>query len=210
MYNCLMKIVPDMRREKELWKQGKVVVGIDEAGRGAWAGPVVVAAVILPKKHKQVDGITDSKLMSPTKRAEYYELITDFAVDFGVGIIGHEVIDEVGILEATKLGAKEAVAMMKTKSDYLLVDALDLTEHIKCDQEAIIKGDQKIYSISCASIIAKVTRDNLMSALGGEYSKYYFHKHKGYGTKLHQTMLSEHGLSDIHRRSYKPIRAYLE
>ena len=197
-----------MKREKELWEKGKVVVGIDEAGRGAWAGPVVVAAVILPKKHKQVDGITDSKLISPAKRAEYYELITDFAVDFGVGIIGHEVIDEVGILEATKLGAKEAVDMMKTKSNYLLVDALDLTSHIDCEQEAIVKGDQKIYSISCASIIAKVTRDNLMSTLGGEYSRYYFYKHKGYGTKLHQEMLAKHGVSNIHRLSYKPVKAF--
>lgn len=210
MYNWLMKITPTMNREKELWKQGRVVVGIDEAGRGAWAGPVVVAAVILPEKHKQIDGITDSKLMTPAKRGEYYEIITDFALDFGVGIIGHEVIDEIGILEATKLGAREAVAMMKTRADYLLTDALDLHEHIDCSQEAIIKGDQKIYSISCASIIAKVTRDNLMSSLGGEYSKYYFHKHKGYGTKLHQEMLARHGVSNIHRRSYKPIRVLCE
>lgn len=209
IYNSPMKITPNMKREKELWRQGRVVVGIDEAGRGAWAGPVVVAAVILPKNHKQVDGITDSKLVSPAKRAEYYDLITDFATDFGVGIISHEVIDEVGILEAIKLGAREAVAMMRTKSDYLLIDALDLTSHIECEQEAIIKGDQKIYSISCASIIAKVTRDNLMIALGGEYTKYAFHRHKGYGTRLHQERLAKHGISNIHRRSYKPIKAYL-
>lgn len=210
MYNWFMKITPTMKLERKLWKDGRVVAGIDEAGRGSWAGPVVVAAVILPKKHKQVDGITDSKLMTPAKRAEYYELITDFALDFGIGIISHKVIDEVGILEATKLGAKEAVAMMSAKTDYLLVDALDLTKHIDCEQEAVIKGDQKIYSISCASIIAKVTRDNLMSALGGEYSKYQFYKHKGYGTKLHQEMLAKHGVSSIHRRSYKPVKALCE
>jgi ribonuclease HII len=209
MYNGRMKIVPTLEREKELWKLGKLAVGIDEAGRGAWAGPVVVAAVILPKNHKQVDGITDSKLISPVKRAEYFDLISDFAIDFGVGIVDHQTIDKVGILEATKIGAQQAVAMMKTKSEYLLVDALDLTEHIHCEQESVIKGDQKIYSISCASIIAKVTRDNLMSTLGGEYTKYSFHKHKGYGTKLHQEMLAAHGISNIHRRSYKPIRAYL-
>jgi len=205
-----MKITPDMKREKTLWNAGLTVAGIDEAGRGAWAGPVVVAAVILPKGHKQVDGITDSKLMTPAKRADFYEMITDFALDFGVGIISHEVIDEVGILEATKLGAKEAVAMMKTKSDYLLVDALDLRKHIDCDQEAIIKGDQKVYTISCASVIAKVTRDNLMSALGGDYAKYDFQKHKGYGTKLHQERLATHGVSNIHRRSYKPVKVYCE
>jgi len=205
-----MKIIPDMKREKELWKQGKIVIGIDEAGRGAWAGPVVVAAVALPARHKQVDGITDSKLITHARRAELYETITDMALDFGVGIVDHKTIDKIGILNATKLGAKEAVAMMKTKCDYILTDALDLRQHIDCEQEAIIKGDQKIYSISCASIVAKVTRDNLMSALGGDYSKYYFYKHKGYGTKLHQEKIAEHGLSDIHRRSYKPIKAYLE
>lgn len=210
MYNMAMKITPNMKREKALWRQGRVVAGIDEAGRGAWAGPVVVAAVILSRKHKQVDGITDSKLMTPAKRAEYYDLITDFATDFGIGIISHEVVDRVGVLEATKLGAKQAVDMMNVTADYLLVDCLDLTKHLGSDQESIIKGDQKIYSISCASIIAKVTRDNLMSSLGGDYSKYYFHKHKGYGTKLHQEMLAEHGVSDIHRRSYKPVKAYCE
>lgn len=202
--------MPNMERERALWKQGRVVVGIDEAGRGAWAGPVVVVAVILPRKHKQIDGITDSKLLSPAKRAEFYEIVTNMVLDFGVGIVDHQTIDKIGILNATKLGAKQAVAMMKTESDYLLTDALDLREYITCEQEAIIKGDQKIYSISCASIIAKVTRDNLMSALGGEYSKYEFHKHKGYGTKLHQAKLVEHGVSDIHRRSYKPIKALCE
>jgi ribonuclease HII len=204
-----MKITPNMKREKELRRAGRVPCGIDEAGRGAWAGPVVVGAVILPPGHKQVDGITDSKLMSPAKRADLYEKITDFAVDFGVGIISHEIVDEVGVLEATKMGAREAVAMMKTKTDYLLVDCLDLTRHIEIEQESIIKGDQKVYSISCASIIAKVTRDNLMSTLGGDYSKYEFGKHKGYGTKLHQDMLAKHGVSNIHRRSYKPVKAYL-
>jgi len=205
-----MKPIPDLKREKELWKDGRLLIGIDEAGRGAWAGPVVVAAVILPIKHKQVDGITDSKLITSAKRTELYEIITDMALDFGIGIIDHKTIDQIGILNATKLGAKEAVSMMKIKADYMLTDALDLREQIDCEQESIIKGDQKIYSISCASIIAKVTRDNLMSALAGEYSKYSFHKHKGYGTKLHQQKLAEHGVSDIHRRSYKPIKAYLE
>ena len=205
-----MKITPDMKSEKRLRKLGRIPCGIDEAGRGAWAGPVVVAAVILPSGHKQIEGITDSKLMTSARRAKFYEIITEVAVDFGVGIIGNEVVDEIGILEATKLGAKEAVAMMKTEPDYLLVDCLDLTKHIECEQVSIIKGDQKIYSISCASIIAKVTRDNLMSTLGGEYAKYGFHKHKGYGTSLHQEMLALHGVSNIHRRSYKPVKAFCE
>lgn len=186
------------------------MAGIDEAGRGAWAGPVVVAAVVLPHNHRRISGVMDSKMTTPRKRAELYEKITELATDFGVGIIGHETIDEVGILAATKLGAKEAVAMMSVETDYLLVDCLDLTQHIDLKQESIIHGDQIIYSISCASIIAKVTRDNLMSSLAGGYSKYEFYRHKGYGTKLHQAKLAEYGVSDIHRRSYRPIKAYLE
>lgn len=205
-----MKIKPDMEKEKKLWKAGQVVVGIDEAGRGAWAGPVVVAAVVLPKDHKQVAGITDSKLISSLKRAYYYDLITDFADDFGVGIIEPKVVDSVGVLEATKMGARMAVEMLKTKPSHALIDALDLKNHLDCTQEAIIKGDQKVYSISCASIIAKVTRDNLMSSLSGEYNRYHFYKHKGYGTKLHREMLEKHGVSDIHRVSYKPVKAILK
>jgi ribonuclease HII len=205
-----MKITPTMRREKELWGKGrKFIAGIDEAGRGAWAGPVVVAAVVLPPNHRRIKGVTDSKLVSPQKRAELYELITEQALDFGVGIISHQIIDKVGILEATKLGAKQAIEMLSVETDYILIDCLDLKKHIAIEQESIIHGDQIIYSISCASIIAKVTRDNLMSNLAGTYSKYEFYKHKGYGTKLHKARLAEHGVSDIHRRGYKPIKAYL-
>jgi len=206
-----MKIVPSLKYEKKLWGDGReFVAGIDEAGRGSWAGPVVVAAVVLPRNHRRIKGVMDSKLMTPSSRAELYEKITERALDFGVGIIGHEIIDEIGILEATKLGAKEAVAMLAKRADYLLVDCLDLRKHIDIEQESVIHGDQIIYSISCASIIAKVTRDNLMSSLAGNYSKYEFYKHKGYGTKLHQAKLAEFGICDIHRRSYKPIKAYLE
>jgi ribonuclease HII len=205
-----MGITPTMKHEKELWSKGrKFIAGIDEAGRGAWAGPVVVAAVILPTNHRKIKGVTDSKLISATKRALLYEEITEQALDFGVGIIDHRIIDEIGILEATKLGAKEAVEMMNVETDYILADCLDLKKQLAIEQESIIHGDQIIYSISCASIVAKVTRDNLMSNLAGNYSKYEFYKHKGYGTKLHQAKLAEHGVSDIHRRSYKPIKAFL-
>jgi len=206
-----MRIIPTLKYERRLWKDGrKFVAGIDEAGRGAWAGPVVVAAVVLSPSHRKIAGVMDSKMISPKKRAGLYEKITERVLDFGVGIIGHETIDRVGILEATKLGAKEAVEMLNTKTDFLLIDCLDLRKHIDVEQESIIRGDQIIYSISCASIIAKVTRDNLMSGLAGKYLNYEFYKHKGYGTKLHQARLAEYGVSDIHRRSYKPIKAYLE
>lgn len=205
-----MKIKPTLKRERELQRQGKVVAGIDEAGRGAWAGPVVVAAVILPSNHRQITDVKDSKMLTPKQRKVLYEKITTRALDFGVGVIDHAIIDKIGILEATKIGAREAVDMMQTKADHILVDALDLSNHLKCDQESIIKGDQNIYTISCASIIAKVTRDNLMSSLGGEYAKYLFFKHKGYGTKLHQKLLKEYGASDIHRMSFKPIKVLYE
>ncbi len=208
MYNDLM-VKPTLERELELWNQYNLIGGIDEAGRGAWAGPVVAAVVVLPKEHKQFDGIRDSKLMTPQKRVELYEEITEFVTDFGIGIVDHLTIDQIGILNATKLAAKQAVGMLKIAPDYLLCDALDLREQLDIEQEAIIKGDQKVYSISCASILAKVTRDNLMTSLGGEYTKYVFDKHKGYGTKLHQEKLKLHGVSDIHRKSYKPVKELL-
>lgn len=205
-----MKIIPTLEHEERLWNEGfRFIGGIDEAGRGCWAGPVVAAVVILPKDHEQISGITDSKLISEKKRNELYELITSFALDFGVGIISHRIVDQVGILNATKLAAKEAVSMTKNTPDYLLTDALDLRKQIDIKQELFVKGDQKIYTISCASIIAKVTRDNLMRNLSGEYKKYQFNLHKGYGTALHTKLLDEYGICDIHRKSYKPIKKYL-
>ncbi len=203
-------VKPTLDRENELWSLGRFHIGgIDEAGRGAWAGPVVAAVVVLPKDHRQLDTITDSKLISPKVRALLYDKITDFATDFGIGIVDHLTIDEIGILNATKQAAKAAVEMLKDAPDYLLCDALRLDDLGHIEQEAIIKGDQKVYSISCASILAKVTRDNLMSNLGGSYNLYDFEKHKGYGTKLHQEKLRQYGVSDIHRKSYKPVRALL-
>ncbi len=201
---------PNLKREKQLWSEGILNIGgIDEAGRGAWAGPVVAAVVVLPEGHKQHRKVADSKLLSAAQRAELYEFITDNALDFGIGIVSHQVIDEIGILAATKLAAKQAVEMLRDPPEYLLCDALDLNQQISVSQEAIIKGDQKIYSISCASILAKVTRDNLMSSLGGEYDCYEFSRHKGYGTKLHRENLRKYGVSDIHRLSYKPVKALL-
>ena len=202
-------LTPTLLEEKKLWQNGLInVAGLDEAGRGSWAGPVVAAIVILPKTHIKIESVRDSKLLNDKQRRELYLEIIDNAADFGVGIISHRIIDQVGILEATELAGKEAFNMLKIKPDFLLVEALDLRSHIKCEQKAVIKGDQKIYSISCASIIAKVTRDNLMVNLGGEYKKYEFHLHKGYGTKRHQELLSEYGPCDLHRTSYKPIGRY--
>lgn len=202
---------PTLKREKELWETGvEFIVGIDEAGRGAWAGPVVAAAVILPKNHRRITGVHDSKLVTAENRQLLYEKITERALDFGVGIIGHETIDEVGILEATKLAAKEALSMLTYKPEYILNDFLDLKKHVEIPFESIVDGDAKIYSISCASIIAKVTRDNIMKSLGGEYKVYAFSRHKGYGTKKHQELLAKHGPSNIHRKSFAPIKVLCE
>ena len=171
--------------------------------------PVVAAVVILPKEHREIKFIRDSKLLSPKQKKR--TLYQDYkrCEGFGVGIISHRTIDEIGISKATKLAAKEAVNMLKIKPDFLLIDALDLKGYCDFKQKAIIKGDQKVYTISCASIIAKVTRDNLMSTLGGDYKKYEFDLHKGYGTKRHQELLERFGPCDIHRLSYKPLSRYL-
>jgi ribonuclease HII len=206
-----MKTVsPTLDLEKKLWSKGLAVVGgLDEVGRGAWAGPVVTAVVVLPRQHKQIDLVRDSKLLSAKQRQKLYDVIISEADDFGIGIIDHRVIDKVGIGESTKLAARDAVNMLKKPLDYLLVDAIDLSKHCNCQCRAIVKGDQKIYSISCASIVAKVTRDNLMSRLGPDYEKYCFDLHKGYGTKKHQDALCEYGPCDIHRYSYAPIKRYI-
>jgi len=205
-----MTIEPTLEEEQTLWSEGvDLIGGIDEAGRGSWAGPVVVAVVVLPKTTQKEKYVRDSKLLTPKKRAELYDIIIEACTDYGVGIISHKVIDKVGINEATKMAAADAINMLKMAPDFLLIDAIDLSSHCLLRQKSIIKGDQRVYSISCASIIAKVTRDNLMANLGEEYQKYEFYLHKGYGTKRHQDFLAEYGPCGLHRFSYAPIRKYL-
>ena len=205
-----MIVEPTLNEENKLWSEGiNLIGGIDEAGRGSWAGPVVAAVVILPKTIKKEKYVRDSKLLTPKKRSELYNYIVEKSCDFGVGIIGHRVIDKVGINEATKMAAIDAISMLKVPPEFLLIDAIDLTKHCCISQKSIIKGDQLIYSISCASIIAKVTRDNLMTNLGDEYQKYEFYSHKGYGTKKHQEFLAEYGPCELHRLSYAPLKKYL-
>jgi ribonuclease HII len=201
-------IKPTLNKENELWKSGiKFVGGIDEAGRGAWAGPVVAAVVIFAPGHIQIADVRDSKLVTPKKRRELYYQILDEAEDFGIGAINNRVIDQHGIAKATELAYQEAIGMLTRKPEYLLIDAFSISS--SCPQEAIVKGDQKIYSISCASILAKVYRDNLMEYLDDRYTNYEFPDHKGYGTKKHQEVLAEYGPCDLHRLSYKPIRKLL-
>lgn len=175
---------------------------MDEAGRGSWAGPVVAAAVILPKNFK-LPGLTDSKLLSAEQRDKLYLKITE-KCDFGVGIIPHEIIDKYGLLHATFLAFEMALDDLKGTPDKILIDGRD-NFNFKIPHESIIKGDLKIKAISAASIIAKVTRDRIMIEYAKVYPIYGFELHKGYGTARHQRALVEHGTCRIHRLSYAPI-----
>jgi ribonuclease HII len=197
---------PNFSEEKRLWKQGfKNVVGLDEAGRGPLAGPVVAGAVLISPKLKIKNWklkIRDSKQLSAKQREKIYDVITKHqSFEWGIGIVSERVIDKINILEATKLAMKKAVKDLDCDIDCLLIDG---NFKIKSDipQKPIIKGDQKVVSISAASIIAKVTRDRIMCKYDKKYPQYGFIKHKGYGTKLHRQKTKAFGLCKIHRRSF--------
>ena len=177
------------------------IAGIDEAGRGALAGPVIAAAVILPT-HCSIEGLRDSKQLSPKQRAYLFDEIHDVAVAVGIGSVDHQVIDRLNILEAALLAMREAVEKLTPSPDYILVDGLHLPE-VGIVGEAIPKGDSKSYSIAAASIIAKVTRDQLMIELDPIYPNYGFSRHKGYPTSQHRQAIAQFGASEIHRRTFK-------
>lgn len=177
------------------------ICGIDEAGRGPLAGPVVVASVIMPKE-SMIEGVNDSKKVSEKKREELYDKILEEAISYGVGIIDHNKIDEINILNATKLGLTTSLQELKVKPNLILVDALNKIDTLGIPYKSIIKGDALCYSISCASIIAKVTRDRIMREWDEIYPMYGFINHKGYGTAFHIQAIKEYGLCPIHRRSF--------
>ena len=179
----------------------KQIAGIDEAGRGALAGPVIAAAVILPT-HCSIEGLRDSKQLSPKQRAHLFDEIHDVAVSVGIGSVDHQVIDRLNILEAALLAMREAVEKLTPSPDYVLVDGLHLPE-VGIAGEAIPKGDRQSYSIAAASIIAKVTRDRLMIELDPIYPDYGFSRHKGYPTSQHRQAIAQFGASQIHRRTFK-------
>ncbi len=188
--------------EQTLRQQGyQRIAGIDEAGRGALAGPVVAAAVILPI-NCQISGVTDSKQLTPKRRTELFDDIHHAAVAVGVGRVGNEEIDRINILQATMGAMAQAIAQITPAPDYVLVDGTHLPE-IFLPAEAIPKGDTLIQSIAAASIIAKVTRDRLMIELDQTYPGYGFQVHKGYGTLLHRQAIAQLGPCPIHRRSFK-------
>ena len=175
--------------------------GIDEAGRGPLAGPVVVGAVILPQD-SFIEGVNDSKKISEKKRERIYDQIIEEAIAWSVGIVDEKTIDEINILNATKLGVKLALEGLKQKPDVIMVDALNNMDTLGIPYISVIKGDAKNYSIAAASIIAKVTRDRMMQEWDEVYPAYGFAKHKGYGTAEHIRVIKENGPCSIHRRSF--------
>ena len=194
--------------ERKLRDQGiQLIAGVDEVGRGPLVGPVVAACVILPEEFS-LEGLTDSKKLSEKKREYFYDEIMRQAVSVGIGIISEKKIDEVNIYEATKLAMKEAISNCSVKPEHILIDAMPLS--IDIPTISIIKGDFKSITISAASVIAKVTRDRMLDELDKKYPMYDFKDNKGYPTKKHLEAIEEYGIIPEHRRSYGPVRDYLE
>jgi ribonuclease HII len=202
---------PNFKEEKKLYKKGyKMVAGIDEAGRGPLAGPVIACAITFPQFlifNFKFLNINDSKKLSAKQREEIYEALKDNPdVEWGIGRVSEKVIDKINILNATKLAMKRAVQNLSdrtnsAKVDFLLIDG---NFGIKCPipQKSIIKGDQKVFSVAAASIVAKVTRDRLMINYHKKYPEYCFDRHKGYPTKYHKDIIKNHGLCQIHRKTF--------
>ncbi len=178
----------------------KAVCGVDEAGRGPLAGPVFAAAVILPE-NCEIEGLNDSKKLSEKKREALYDIIKEKAISWCVASVDEKTIDEINILQATYLAMKNAVEGLDLPADYALIDGNRMPP-IEIKGETVVKGDAKSMSIAAASILAKVSRDRFMLELDKEYPQYQFAKHKGYGTKLHYEMLTEHGVSPCHRMTF--------
>ena len=201
--------MPDLLKyEKELYEKNiSLIAGVDEVGRGPLVGPVVAAAVILPKNYELL-GLTDSKKLSEKKRDAFYEILQTDAIAIGVGVISAKIIDEVNIYEASKLAMKEALSNLKIKPEYVLIDAMPLD--LDVDSTSIIHGDALSLSISAASVIAKVTRDKMMYDLDKIHPEYGFAKHKGYPTKQHLQAIKKYGVLDNYRFSYKPVKNVVE
>lgn len=198
----LERLINLKKIERDLYeKEFNNICGIDEAGRGPLAGPVVVAGVIMPKE-SMIEGVNDSKKVSEKKREKLYDLIIKEAIDYSVAVIGQDIIDEINILNATKMGVTRVVEDLNIKPDLILVDALTHIDTKRIPYDSIIKGDAKCYSIAAASIIAKVTRDRIMRQWDEIYPQYGFLTHKGYGTAKHIQAIKEYGLCKIHRKSF--------
>ena len=194
--------------EKELYAQGiDLIAGVDEVGRGPLAGPVVAAAVILPKACK-IPGLNDSKKIPKAKHKAIYEAVLQNAIAIGIGVKDNHVIDQVNIYEATKLAMMEAIGQLEPQPQHLLIDAMKLD--LPISQTSIIKGDANSLSIAAASIVSKVTRDQMMEEFDCEYPGYDFTQNAGYGTANHLAGLHKLGVTPIHRRSFEPVKSMCE
>lgn len=189
-----------MAFDKEYMDEYEYVCGIDEVGRGPLAGPVMAAAVILPK-NCDILYINDSKKLSPKKREEMAKKIEEIAISIGYGVVDEKIIDEINILNATKRAMKIAIENLSVKPDFCLIDSVKL-DNVSISQKSFTKGDEKSMSIAAASIVAKVKRDKYMVEISKKYPEYHFEKNKGYGTKEHIYMLKKYGYSDIHRKTF--------
>lgn len=196
-----------LKYEKDLYKKGiELIAGTDEAGRGPLCGPVVAAAVILPKNYK-LEGLNDSKQLSEKKRDKYFEIIKKDAISYGIGIVDAKTIDEINIYEASRKAMLEAISKLSPAPEYVLSDAMPLPIE---NSKAIIHGDALSLSIAAASVLAKVTRDKIMYDLDKEHPEYGFKDHKGYPTKKHLENLKKYGLLDGYRLTYKPVKSLME
>lgn len=198
-----MTILPDLSYEKDLWQKGfKYIVGIDEVGRGSWAGPLVAAGVILPHEYKIPKGLADSKLVKKEERKRLAKLIQDEALSIKIVEVSNLQINKIGVGQATQKAFRKIINSISPAPDFCLIDAFYIKYLAKKRQLPIKHGDALCASISAASIVAKVYRDDLMRKLANLYPNYGFEKHKGYGTKFHQQAILDHGFSKIHRTGY--------
>ena len=203
---------PSFTEEKILEAQGyQYIAGIDEAGRGSLAGPVVAAAAILPChiEGPWLNQVKDSKQLSPARRESLFHHIHEVATSIGIGVVPHKIVDAQGIIKATRLAMKRAIDQLSPPPEFLLIDYLCLPE-VTLPQKGITNGDSLCFSIACASILAKVSRDHLMIEFDGMYPGYGLAQHKGYGTKGHLACLRRLGPSPIHRQSFKPVKDVIQ
>lgn len=203
--------MPHLHKEKALLKQGfRFIAGLDEAGRGAWAGPVVAAAVILPPDLPNLTtalaGLDDSKRLSATKREQFFAIIQQTALAFAVGLASAQEVDALNVVGATRLAMTRAIAGLETEPNFLLLDHIKLPG-VTLPQDSFPKADHISLTVAAASVLAKVTRDRRLVELDADYPTYGFARHKGYGTRIHREALARYGPCPVHRFSYRPVQA---
>jgi len=207
----LFEFMLDLSEEKNIFARGyKLIAGIDEAGRGPLAGPVVAACVVVSNKlevrSKKFLDIKDSKKLSAKRREKLFNIIREEFDEVGIGICDHQTIDKINILQAAFLAMKKSIGSLREKPDFIILDGGFKIPNMSYAQKNIIRGDESIFSIAAASIIAKVTRDRIMQEMHVLYPQYGFAQHKGYGTRLHLEQLKKHGPCPIHRKSFRPVK----